>query len=104
MRRVLDIILNNKRWIIVFIALIVFFAILEDVFEEEIFSTCEMLYDTIIPLATDQDEKVQLEVAKTMALVENEASTNWLLTAALFDRFDSVRYEALLSFSCSKIC
>ena len=43
MRRVLDIILNNKRWIIVFIALIVFFAILEDVFEEEI-----LMIDTVV--------------------------------------------------------
>ena len=43
MKKVVDIILNNKRWIIVFIALIVFFSILEDVFEKEI-----LIIDTIV--------------------------------------------------------
>ena len=43
MKRVVDIILNNKRWIIVFIALLLFFSILEDVFEKEI-----MIIDTFV--------------------------------------------------------
>lgn len=43
MKRVIDIILNNKRWIIVFIALLVFFALLEDVFEKEI-----LIVDTLV--------------------------------------------------------
>ena len=43
MKRILDIIKNNKRWIIVFIALLVFFALLEDVFEKEI-----LILDTIV--------------------------------------------------------
>ena len=65
------------------------------IFEEEIFATAEELYDALIVLAKDEDEGVQFEVAKTMVLVENEKSTEWLLKTALFDRFDSVRYEAL---------
>lgn len=43
MKKVIDIILNNKRWIIVFIALLVFFALLEDVFEKEI-----LIVDTLV--------------------------------------------------------
>lgn len=43
MKRVKDIILNNKRWIIVLIALIIFLSILEDVFKKEI-----LIIDTVV--------------------------------------------------------
>lgn len=45
--KIVDIIKNNKRWCLLFICLIIFIAILEDVFDNEIVVFDTIIYDTI---------------------------------------------------------
>lgn len=66
------------------------------VFEVEFFDTADSLFETLLPFTQIDDEKLHLEVIKTIALVDNEKSNEFLLNTALFDRYESSRKEALM--------
>ena len=51
--KIIDIIRNNKRWIISFICLIIFIAVLEDVFDNEITNFDTVIFNTIRSIRTD---------------------------------------------------
>ncbi|EAY00154.1 PIKK family atypical protein kinase [Trichomonas vaginalis G3] len=65
------------------------------VFELDLFDTPDKLYDAISPLTLIDDEKLQLEVIKTIALAESSMSNEFLLNTALFGRYETVRQKAI---------
>lgn len=77
--KMVDIIKNNKRWCLLFICLIIFIAILEDVFDNEI-----VVFDTII--------------YNTISLVKTSLATNIFKTITVFGSAKVLVGITLVSF------